>query len=129
MATIVLRVSGSQLDVSRCLALIPVLDEGDCYRAGQPQRRGGVHAESGFALTLADLEENDAAVKQTAHRLTALAQPLAELLQHGAGAELDCGLFVHAMAMQSIALPAPLLVQLGAAGIAVRVSAYPTADE
>jgi hypothetical protein len=129
MASIVLRVSGERLDIDECLSLLPQLRAEDCYRPGESARNRPPRTESGFVLTLADDDDDLAAIELTQRRLTSIAAPLRELLRDATVAEIDCGIFVTANAPQSLAFAPSFLESVTAARIRLRVTAYPCSDD
>jgi hypothetical protein len=127
-AVAVLRVSGPDLDVDEFLSRhdLPV---DRIWRRGESRRRGGVHDDSGFNLTIAEVTSLETLGQELSSFLEGSRAMRASLAAAGAHADLDVGLMVFAVTPTSVDFSPRLLAALATEGIALRVTGYPCSEE
>jgi hypothetical protein len=125
---VVLRVQGPQLDLDQCLKWIPETSIEAQWRVGSKRIGGKVNTTSGFTLLLGEGENHRRALEAAIAAFHRVAARVAELIQSGASAEVDCGLMVTAGGSQSVEFAPEFLRALEQAGVSLVVSAYPCSD-
>jgi hypothetical protein len=90
-------------------------------------RNGDVVKLPSISILLAE-GPNDAATRAAYRSLLRVSEELALLVQAGATAEVDFGLFVSANGTQSVHLDGDLLRLLEGSGASLAVRAYPCSD-
>jgi len=125
--SIVLRVSGDQLDLDACGRWIPKERLETSWVPGQ-QRGRKVTTAFGFNLLLGDDEQLNASIASAKDVLASLAKPLTDLAGDGVSIVVDVALFVYAQRPTSVSLPLDFLAMVLAAQATLVVSAYPTSD-
>lgn len=124
----VLRVSGPGIDIDECLRWLPEERLEHVWRVGEQELQGGKNADSGFNLLLTESEHVQDGIREAADVFQEMSPRVRELIRDGASADVDFGLFVGAMEMCSIAVPASFLAMLSESGVGLVVSAYPVDD-
>jgi hypothetical protein len=129
MAHIVIaaRVASADLDVDTIIeqfSLQPSL----VWRRGEPRRKSGTHATSGFNLSLGDAETAAEAVTIAREFVASAADLISALAAQDATVEIDFGMMVgvEGSFAPSIRLDRSVLTLFAAAGVDVLISAYPT---
>ncbi|WP_223643530.1 hypothetical protein [Corallococcus sp. EGB] len=132
MTVAVLRAQAPDFDVASVLDRFPDCHPDAVWFQGQ-QRRQGRHSTSGFNLTLVEDGEGTlhGPVAAARRQLEVLGSLLAELRQLAVPCVVDFGLFVGTARhfTSSIHFPPDDVRWFADQGIALAVSAYPTADE
>ena len=125
---VVLRVQGPQLDLDECLKWIPEGSLEAQRRVGSKRIGGKVNTTSGFTLLLCEGENHRRAIEIAMTAFQRVAARVAELVQSGATAEVDCGLMVTGDGSQSVEFTPEFLRVVEQAGVHLVVSAYPCSD-
>ncbi|MFB1484586.1 hypothetical protein [Corallococcus sp. RDP092CA] len=132
MTVAVLRAQAPEFDVASVLDRFPECHPDTVWLQGE-QRRQGKHSTSGFNLTLVEDGEGTlhGPVAAARRQLEVLAPLLAELRQLAVPCVVDFGLFVGTARhfASSIHFPPDDVRWFADQGIALAVSAYPTAEE
>ncbi|WP_147468251.1 MULTISPECIES: hypothetical protein [Corallococcus] len=132
MTVAVLRAQAPEFDVASVLDRFPECHPDAVWLQGE-QRRQGRHSTSGFNVTLVPDGEGTlhGPVVAARRQLELLAPLLAELRQLAVPCVVDFGLFVGSALhfASSIHFPPDDVRWFADQGIALAVSAYPTADE
>ena len=129
MSTVVLRVSGEQLDLDACLALIPTGMLEATWRVGERVSRTRVCTTNGFNLLLADESTASKAVETAAKVFSAIESQIRLFADAGGTAVMDFALYVKCVCPQSITFPCDLLRAVADLGVELEVSAYPCSSE
>ncbi|RKG56453.1 hypothetical protein D7X30_23050 [Corallococcus sp. AB011P] len=133
MTVAVLRAQAPEFDVASVLDRFPDCHPDAVWLQGEQLQRQGRHSTSGFNLTLVEDGEGTlhGPVAAARRQLEVLAPLLAELRQQAVPCVVDFGLFVGTARhfTSSIHFPPDDVRWFADQGIALAVSAYPTAEE
>jgi hypothetical protein len=100
-------------------------------KAGDPRKRGGVHATSCLNAPIADADNPGAMLHQIRTFLTACVQHGPTVFPNGVDAELSIGIAVgdSIQYVASVDISPDDIRDLATVGIALSFTAYPTSDE
>jgi hypothetical protein len=129
MTTAVLRVSGPELDLDKCLKWIPHASLELSWRVGEKKRNGEIRTTSGFNLLLGDGKDSSKVVEDTMKAFRIVASPLGQVVRSGASAEIDFALYIQRFQDQSILLPPEFMILVAEHAVSVIISGYPCSDE
>jgi hypothetical protein len=101
------------------------------FSAGDPRRRGGVHATSGLNASIADAASPGAMTGQVRAFLAECLKHGPTLIANGVDAELSVGISVgdSIQYVASVELSPIDIRDLATVGVALSITAYPTSDE
>jgi hypothetical protein len=125
-----LRLTGPDASLDELIAKLN-LSFSSRVRAGEPRRRGGVHADSGINASIADAENPSAMMKEVRAFIQGCLKHGPGLFMNAVDAELAVGISVgdSVQYVASVDLSPADIRDLAAAGLAFSVAAYPTSDE
>jgi hypothetical protein len=127
--TVVLRIHGPELDVTRVRALIPAARVEHEWRRGEAGRLDRTMTTSGLSMLLSQEDTDGASMREATSALDELLPRIAEFLGDGVVAELDIALHVGPERPRSLVLDGALLQRALTYDLRVVATAYPTAEE
>jgi len=125
-----LRLTGSDASLDEVVGKLR-LTVSSRVRAGDPRRRGGVHAASGLSASIAGAANPVAMTKQVRAFIQECLKHCPNLFPEAVDAELAVGISVgdSVQFVASVNLSPADIRDLAAVGIAFSVAAYPTPDD
>jgi hypothetical protein len=125
---VVLRASGSNLDLDACLTWLPSGRVEAAWRSGEV-RRGKAALDSGFNLLLADDDHADQALAAAQRELEGIQEKVKLLARAGVGISVDIGLEVSSTVPRSVSLSQDFIRAVMESGVKLVISAYPCSDD